>query len=725
MINDMNISTDIAAVQPMDETELQAIVAAELEDAVSYIDADVSPIRAKGTEYYRGDPFGNEEEGRSQVVAMEVRDTVSAMLPSLMKVFFSSENVVEYTPRGPEDVAGAQQATDYANYIFTNDNNGFMTTYALFKDSLVRKCGIAKYWWEDVEEVKIEEYSGLDDQTLQVLMQEGAEVKIVVSYPDPMAQMQPQLDPTTGEMMPMLQAMLHDVEIKRTTKDGRIRIMAVPPEELVMDRRARSFDDAGIIAHRQMATVDDLLKMGYELDEIEENISSTDLDSNDEYLARQPLSTTLGSADSMNPGQRRVLYVESYIRVDYDGDGIAELRKVCSMGSGYTVVRNLPASYIPFVDFPCDPEPHTSPLEAMSMFDLTHDIQEIKSEVMRNTLDSLAQSIHPRTAVVEGQVNIDDVLNNETGAIIRMRAPGMVQPFSSPFVGQAAFPMLDYLDSMREDRTGMSKAAMGLDADALQSTTKAAVTATVSASQSRLELQARILAEGMKKLFKGILYLITTHQDKPRMVRLRNEWVQIDPRAWDASMDVSINIGLGNGDTNDRIQALTMIIGKQEQIIQQFGLNNPVVTPAMYIRTMQKIIELSGFKDASSYIQSLPPDFQLPQADAPKPTPEEILAQVQAQSIQADIQKKAAELELKREQMIRDDDYRRDQLAQDLMLKKYELELKYSTQISTAEIDARQAMDREAMAQQSAIVQQAVQTAANVPPPINLSGMAQ
>lgn len=724
MINDLQMTTDMAATNPMDDTELQGIVAGELEDAVSYIDADVSPIRAKGTEYYRGDPFGNEEEGRSQVVAMEVRDTVSAMLPSLMKVFFSSENVVEYSPRGPEDVQGAQQATDYANFIFSNDNNGFMTTYALFKDSLVRKCGIAKYWWDEVEEVKIEEYSGLDDQTLQVLMQEGAEVKIVVSYPDEMAQMQPQIDPTTGEMMPMQQPMLHDVQIKRTTKDGRIRIMAVPPEELVLDRRARSFEDAGIIGHRRMATVDELLEMGYELDEIEENISSTDLDSNDEYLARQPLSTTLGAADSLNPGQRRVLYVEAYMRVDYDGDGIAELRKICTMGSGYTMVRNLPASYIPFVDFPCDPEPHTSPLEAMSMYDLTRDIQEIKSEVLRNTLDSLAQSIHPRTAVVEGQVNIDDVLNNETGAIIRVRAPGMVQPFSTPFVGQAAFPMLDYMDAMREDRTGMSKAAMGLDPDALQSTTKAAVAATVSASQSRLELQARILAEGMKKLFKGILYLITTHQDKPRMVRLRNEWVQIDPRAWNANMDVTVNIGLGNGDTNDRIQALTMIAGKQEQIMQQFGLGNPVVTPAMYIRTLQKIIELSGFKDASSYIQTLPADFQ-PQADQPQPTPEEVLAQVQAQSIQADIQKKAAELELQREKMIRDDDYRRDQLAQDLMLKKYELELKYQTQISTAEIDARQAMDREAMQQQSAIVQQAVQTAANVPPPINLSGMAQ
>ena len=724
MINDLQMTTDMAAVNPMDDTELQGIVAGELEDAVSYIDADVSPIRAKGTEYYRGDPFGNEEDGRSQVVAMEVRDTVSAMLPSLMRVFFSTENVVEYVPRGPEDVAGAQQATDYANYIFTADNNGFMTTYALFKDSLVRKCGIAKYWWDETEEVKIEDYSGLDDQTVQMLMSEQAEVKIVVSYPDPsVTPDMTQIDPMTGNFPP--QPMLHDVQIKRTVKDGRIKIMAVPPEELVIDRRARSFDDAGIIAHRQMATVDDLIQMGYELDEIEENISSTDLDSNDEYLARQPLSTTMGAGDSLNPGQRRVLYVESYIRVDFDGDGIPELRKVCCMGSGYTVVRNLPSSYLPFVDFPCDPEPHTSPLEAMSIFDLTHDIQEIKSEVLRNTLDSLAQSIHPRTAVVEGQVNIDDVLNNETGAIIRMRAPGMVQPFTTPFVGQAAFPMLDYMDQMREDRTGMSKAAMGLDADALQSSTKAAVAATIGASQGRIELQARILAEGMKKLFKGILYLMTTHQDKPRMVRLRNEWVEIDPRVWNSSMDVTVNIGLGNGDTNERIQALTMIAGKQEQIMQQFGLSNPVVTPAMYIRSIQKIIELSGFKDASSYIQTLPADFQMPQADAPKPTPEEVLAQVQAQSIQADIQKKAAELELKREQMIRDDDYRRDQLAQDLMLKKYELELKYNTQISTAEIEARQAMDREAMQQQSAIVQQAVQTAANVPPPINLNGMAQ
>jgi len=729
------INTDIAATEPMDEMELQAIITQDLTDAISYVDSDLSPTRAKGTEYYRGDLFGNEVEGNSKVVAMEVRDTVSAMLPSLMRVFFSSENVVEFAPRGPEDVKMAQQATDYANYVFQNDNNGFLTSYAIFKDALVRKCGIAKYWWEDEEKVRIEEYTGLDDQTLEMLMQEpGAEVKIVVSYPDPaIDELQiSTVDPMTGQPVMAPPAMVHDVQIKRITKDGRIRIMAVPPEELLLDRRARSFDDATIIAHRQMATMADLLAMGYDQDEIEENMSSTDLDSNDEYLARQPLSTTFGTNDAANPMMRRVLYIEAYSRVDYDGDGIAELRKVCCMGGGYKVVRNLPASYIPFADFPCDPEPHTSPLEAMSIFDITRDLQEIKSEILRNTLDSLAQSIHPRTAVVEGQVNIDDVLNNETGAIIRMRAPGMVQPLTTPFVGQAAFPMMEYMDQIKEDRTGMSKAAMGLNADALQSSTKAAVNATINASQGRIELTARILAEGMKKLFKGILFLATTHQDKARMVRMRNEWVQIDPRFWDTSMDANINIALGNGDTNEKLQALMMIMSKQEQILQQLGPTNPLVTPQQFSNTLRKIVELSGFKDSTSFFQNIPADY-VPPAPQQKPSPEEVLAQVQAESIKADIQKKAAELELKRQQMIMDDDLTRDKMAQDLYLKKYEIELKYKSQISTAEIDAAQNIDREAMRQQALLAQQQAAQFVSQPqppapemmPPSTFQGMAQ
>ena len=687
--------------QPMDDAEVQSIVASEIEDAITYIDSDLSPYRAQATRYYRGDPFGNEEDGQSQVVATEVRDTVNSMLPSIMRVFFGTEKTVEYMPRGPEDVASAEQATDYANYVLNQDNDGFMVLYGTFKDALVRKCGIVKANWEKTTNVRTEKYSGLDEGTVMMLQSEpDAVVTVIKEYEEPGAEPQLVMDPATGQPMMLPAPMMFDVEVKRIIKDGRISLEGVPPEEFIMDRNARSISEAAFCGHRKMATVAELLALGYDEDDLTQYItSSNDFDDNDEYLSRRPTTTVIGSMEeSNNPAMQRVLYVEGFMRIDYDGDGIPELRKFCCLGSGYTIVRNEPADFVGFADFPFDPEPHTSPLEANSVFDYTKDLQEIKSDIMRNTLDSLAQSIHPRTAVVEGQVNMDDVLNNETGAIIRMRAPGMVQPLATPFVGREAFPMLDYLESVKEDRTGMSKASMGLNADALQSTTRAAVQATVSASQSRIELTTRILAVGMKKLFKLILQLSVAHQDKPRMVRLRNQWVQVDPRTWDATMDVSINVGLGMGDTDQKLQMLTMIAAKQEQALQQLGPMNPLVTPAQYSNTLRRIVELAGFKDSSQFFNAIPADYVPPQSQEPaKPSPEEMLAQVQVQSIQADIQKKAAELQLRREEMMRSDDRERDKMEIDKFVKLRELELKYSTRIDETMINAQVAVNRDAM----------------------------
>ena len=685
----------------MNEHDFQSVVSAEIEDAVTYVDTDLSPSRAQATAYYRGDPFGNEEEGNSRVVATEVRDTVNAMLPSIMRVFFSSERVVEFMPRGPEDVKASEQASDYANYVLNQDNPGFMVLYGTFKDSLVRKCGIVKTWWAKNTTVRTEKYTGLDEGTVMMIQQEaGAVVTVITQYDDPDV-LEPQLtmDPMTGQpvMLPIPQ--LFDVEVKRTIEEGKICIEGVPPEEFLIDRNARDLDSAAFVGHRKMATVAELLEMGYDEDLIMENISTTDFEYNDEYLRRRPTTTTIGSInESHNPAMQRALYVEGYMRVDYDGDGIPELRKVCCLGEGYTIVNNEPADMTGFSDFPCDPEPHTSPLEANSIFDFTKDLQEIKSDILRNTLDSLAQSIHPRTAVVEGQVNMDDVLNNETGAIIRMRAPGMVMPLAQPFVGQAAFPMLEYMDSIKEERTGMSRASMGLNADALQSSTKAAVSATVSANQMRIELTTRILAEGMKKLFKVILQLSVKHQDKPRMVRLRNDWVQVDPRSWDATMDVAINVGMGTGDTEQKMQMLGMISSKQEQALMQMGPMNPLVSPAQYANTLRKMVELAGFKDASQFFNAIPADYQPPQAtEPPKPTPEEMLAQVQVQSIQADIQKKAAELQLEQQKMTLADDRERDKMDIDKFIKLRELELKYGAVINEQQLNVQVERDRMAM----------------------------
>ena len=685
----------------MSEEELQGVISAEITDAISFIDDDIGGNRALATEYYYGQPFGDEEEGRSQVVSMDVRDTVQGILPSLMRIFFGPERVVEFAPNGPEDIQAAEQATDYVDFIFKRDNPGFKILHSAFKDALVRKCGIVKYWWDESVEVRAESFSMLDEQSMMMLTSDpDIEISAVREYPLPgMAEQ----NAAQGIMTPP--PMLYDVEIKRRIKTGKVKIEALPPEEFLIDRRAKSIEEATFVGHRTMKTVSDLVAMGYDYDEMVDIAGNgNDFDNNQEYQARNPFAV-ISTANNGDPSSKSVLYIEGYLKVDFDGDGIAEMRRICTVGTGNKVVRNEIVDDRQFADFCPDPEPHT--FFGMCPADVVMDIQRIKSNVQRGILDSLAQSIHPRTAIVEGQANMEDVLNTEVGAVIRMRAPGMVQPFTTPFVGQAAFPMLDYLDDIKQTRTGISKAASGLDADALQSTTKAAVSATVNAAHQHIEMIARIFAEtGLRKLFTGVLKLVIENQDRERMVRLRNTFVPMDPRSWDANMDVIVNVGVGDGTIEDRINILNQVAMRQEMLIKETGVNNPVVSLPQYTNTLTKMLQLAGIKDSQNYFNQLPADFQLPEPPAPKPTPEEMLAQVQAQSIQADIQKKAAELQLDREKMIMSDDRERDRIEQDGILRRYELELKYGVQIQSAEINAAMNKDRELIRQQAAMSNQ-------------------
>jgi len=684
----------------MSEEDLQGVISAEIYDAISFIDDDIGGNRALATEYYYGQAFGDEEEGRSQVVSMDVRDTVQGILPSLMRIFFGPERVVEFAPQGPEDVQSAEQATDYVDFIFKRDNQGFKILHSAFKDALVRKVGIIKYWWDESVEVKAESFSMLDEQTMMFLTQDpDIEISAVREYPVPGTE---PMNDAQGIMTPP--PMMYDVEIKRRIKSGKVKIEALPPEEFLIDRRAKSIDEATFVGHRTMKTVSDLVAMGYDYDEMVEVAGNgNDFDNNQEYTARNPFAV-ISTANNGDPSSKSVLYIEGYLKVDFDGDGIAEMRRICTVGTGNKVIRNEIVDDRQFADFCPDPEPHT--FFGMCPADVVMDIQRIKSNVQRGILDSLAQSIHPRTAIVEGQANMEDVLNTEVGAVIRMRAPGMVQPFTTPFVGQAAFPMLDYLDDIKQTRTGISKAASGLDADALQSTTKAAVSATVNAAHQHIEMIARIFAEtGLRKLFTGILKLVIENQDKARMVRLRNTFVPIDPRSWDAKMDVIVNVGVGDGTIEDRINILNQVAMRQEMLLEKTGPNNPVVSLPQYTNTLTKLLQLAGIKDSQNYFNQLPVDFQLPPPPEPKATPEEMLAQVQAQSIQADIQKKAAELQLDREKMIMSDDRERDRIEQDGILRRYELELKYGVQIQSAEIEAAMNKDRELIRQQAAMNQ--------------------
>jgi len=687
--------------EPVSEEELQNIITAEIDDAQDYIDDVISPERALAGQYYKGEPFGNEEEGRSQAMSMDVRDTVQAMMPSIMKVFFAANNVVEFAPNGPEDIESAQQATDYVNYCLTRDNNLFSECYSTFKDALIRKNGIMKVWWNTEKDVTTHYFTGLDEATFSVLQADvNIEVKDVeITYGETMVE-------TPMGMMGQTQPATYDCTVVRTVEKGRLCVQSVPPEEFLIDRRARSIETAEFVAHRRYVTVSDLVKMGYDFDEVE-NLGFETLDDfggNEETFDRNPQAFVqiTGRTDTTS---RKVLYIEGYVYVDMDGDGIAELCRVCVAGTANKILHWEPCDFIPFVDFCPDPEPHT--FFGMSIADVTMDIQLIKSNILRNTLDSLAQSIHPRTGVVEGQVNLEDVMNTEVGGIIRMRAPGMVQPFTMPFVGQQAFPMLQYMDELRENRTGISKAASGLDANALQSSTRAAVAATITAAAQHIELICRIFAEtGMKGLFRKSMQLIAKNQDAPRMVRLRNTFVPIDPRVWDTSMDVVVNVAIGTGSNEEKMAFLGQVAAKQEMLMQ---MGAPLVDMQGYYNTLAQMMALAGYKDPTVFFKDpamMPPP---PPPAPPQPTPEEMLSQVQMEAIRADIQKKAAELELQREEMLRKDDRERDKLDADMMIKAAEIEAKYGAQVNTANIEALMQRDREFLRQQGEMERAAVQ----------------
>jgi hypothetical protein len=680
----------------MDENELKGIVSKEIEDSIDFIDNWVSPLRATATEYYRGDPFGNEEAGRSQIVSMDVRDTVQAIMPSLMRIFNSTENTVEYAPQGPEDIDAAKQATDYARYVINRDNDGFLQIHAAFKDALIRKVGVLKCYWDDQTKFETHNWTGLDDNALAALMSDtSVDVEVLASKQigDPM------IDQMTGEMLPP--PMMHSVRATYTHPDGRVKLEAVPPEEFLISREAKSLDQASYIGHRRVVTVSELVAMGYDYDVVSDaGANYDDMESNIERYTRNKALTSEMN-DRNDPAMKKVLYVESYIKVDYDQDGIAELRKICSVGDESIILSNEPCSVVPFAVFCPDPEAHD--FFGMSVADAVMDIQKIKSSIMRNTLDSLSMSIHPRMAITEGMVNLDDAMSTEVGSIIRQRANGAVQMLSMPFVGQQAFPVLKYMDELKEARTGISKASAGLDAGALQSSTAAAVNATVSAAQQHIELIARIFAEtGMKQLYKIVLHLLTTHQDAPRMVRLTNDFVPIDPRTWNSNMDVSVRVALGRGTDTERMLMLKQIGEMQKEAMQTMGAVNPLTDINKLSNTLKAMTELAGFKDTSQF-WSDPAQFQPPPQED-KPDINEQLIAVQIQQIQADIQKKAAELNLEREKMIMDDDRKRDELDADLFVKAEEMKAKYGTQLNVEKIRSDLAINREVMKAQSEVI---------------------
>ena len=691
----------MAKGRPLDEHAISGLLGEQIRNSYGFFESELTQSRRKANEYYFGEAFGNEVEGRSQVVSTDVADTIESILPPLLRIFTASDNIVRVEPVSQEDVRIAEQATDYLNHIFNKDNEGFTTLYTMFKDALLQKNGICKVYWDNSEKVERETYEKLSDDEFEMLIAEdGVEVKEHTEYEDEtFLEQKANAEEKLAEQQDSLQAsmmreeldkiptpMMHDVVITRTQTFGRVKFEAIPPEEFLIERQAKSLKDANFVCHRVPTSRSALLEMGFDYDKV----YSLPVENKERY--NEERSTRFRNLDDDydrsvgDASTEEVIVYESYIRMDTDGDGIAELRKITSAGDGgYTILDNVPVDSHPFCSLTPIIVPHR--FYGRSVSELVEDIQLIKSTVMRQVLDNMYLTNNNRVAVMDGQVNLDDLLTNRPGGIVRTKsAPSQVMmPLQNQALTQQAFPLLQYLDTIKEERSGITKYNQGMDTDTLNKTASG-INTILSQSQMRLELIARVFAEtGVKDMFKKIFELVVKYQDKERIVKIKNNFVPMNPMEWRDRCNVTIHVGLGTGSRDQQLQILNAILGRQLEAIKlQGSAQGPVVNLNNIYNTLARIIENAGLKDVASYFTDPRVGQQMMQPKPKPPSEFEKVSQIQTQQ-------KAAEAQMNYENRMREMELKYQKMILEFETKAKELELKYQ-----ADIDQK-AIRREAL----------------------------
>ncbi len=676
-------------LKPKSDREIEGIVQSAIADAVDFIEGEISADRIKAQRYYDGNVDIGHEDGRSKVVATKVRDTVRAVKPSLMRIFLSSTKPVEYTPKGPEDVASAEQATSFMHHEF-NRLNGYRVLNDAFHDALVKKQGIAKAYWLMTPEANIHTFSDLSDDEYTYLLDDDnvSVIEHTVVY--------------TAEIDPMgmeVEMPVHSVKISHTQEKGELRIESVPPEEFFINRDARNMADAYIVAHRTDMRAGDLIAMGFDedtvlkLDSFDSGSEMTEA----EVFERRGYDEDFSDEDIQDPAMKNVAVTEAYMRIDADGTGTPVLHKITCGGTAYEMLDYEPCDEVPFVKFEIDPEPHT--FYGRSLAEIVMDDQDAATSILRGILDNVAMTNNPRLAIVEGQVDIDDVLNNEIGAVVRMRQAGAVQDLTVPFVAGQTLGALSYLDSLVETKTGVTRASMGLDPDAMQSTTKSAVTATVQAAAGQVEVMVRNLADGMRDLFGIMLRLYAKNVDEEQMMRMNGSFVPVDPRVWNTSMSVSINVGLGTGREEEKMMGLNQALQMQTMFYQTYGPQNGLVTMTNIRNTLADMLASSGVRNADRYFAPMTPEIEMQMMQAQQqaqaqqgqqPDPNAAFLQAEQIKAQAKMQSDMAKLQLDAQKAASNDDLQRDKMAQSLLVDAAKIYGQYGTSVDVAKVQAEQ-----------------------------------
>ena len=649
------------AKEKITEEELVARIRSEITDALGYGDT-ISRQREQAMEYYYGQPFGNEVEGRSQYVDSTVSDTIEWIKPSLMRVFASGDEMVKFSPHGPEDVQMAEQASDYVNYVFTKDNPGWEIMYSWFTDALLSKNGIVKVWWDEYEDAQREEYHGLEEMEMTALItQEGVEVIEHTEY-----QGESYGQEMGGQQGYGQGGMLHDVVIKRSAYNGKIKIENIPPSEFLISRDAKNIQDARFVCHRVHKTLSELREMYPDEDLGPEELGSGEDDEFSLFGERQARfefdeSSNFNLGESQTEEALRKYWLhESFLQTDFDGDGITELRKVCTVGD--YVLQNDEIDSIPFVSITPIKIPHK--FFGVSVADLVMDLQLMKSTLMRNLMDNMYNQNFGRYAVLEGQANLDDLLTQRPGGVVRVKSPNAIMPLTTPPLEPYSFQMLEYLDGVRESRAGVSKMSQGLNENALTShTTATAVNAVMGAAQSRVELIARNFAEtGVKDLMITIYELLLKNQDKERVVMLRNQWVPVRPDAWNDKADCTVSVALGQGNKDQQMMHLSQMLQFASQSMAG-GLR--IVNEQNMYNLGASLVRAMGFQNVSDFLTD---PSQIPPSG---PSPEQQAQQMEAQIKQKELEIKAAEVQIKAQKVQQE----AQEAAVDAQLKMAELQL--------------------------------------------------
>lgn len=606
-----------------DESSL--IAAIEQYESQSELYGALSEDRTKALDYYRGEPMGNEVPGRSHVISRDVFDTVEWIKPDLAEIFCGGDEVISFNPRGPEDVQGAEQETDFTNHVITQRNPWFMVFYNWSHDALLQKVGYVKAYWDDSEDVSKEHYVDKSEEEYQHLMQDP-ELELV----------EKEEKLVSFDAVGQYVVKTYTCTFKRVKARDVTRIENVPPENIRVAQKCRtlSLQDPRMpfVSHEEKKTISELREEGFDVaDDIADSAGSPgewEGHNRDQY---QPFMESDG--DSPDPSMREVTVRECWIRHDHDGDGIAELRRVIVVGR--EVLLNEETDLVNIVALCPNPQPHQH--TGYSLADAVKDLQEIKTALWRNALDNQYLANNGRYGVDADNVNLDDMLDSRPGGLVRTTGDprAAIFPLTHPTTGDIAIPMLEYTDRIGMKRTGVNEQTQGLDSNSINKNTPYATTAALmSAAQKRVRFIARIFAEsGVKDLFLLVHAITLKHARKQEIVKLRNEFIPVDPRQWVKRADMSVSVGLGTGDKAQQIAFL-------EKVFQIQGAVGPhgLATPQNVYTTLAKLTRAAGFKNVDEFWTD--PSKAPPQPKGPPPEvlKEQVKGEVQMKLAQAKTQ---------------------------------------------------------------------------------------